>query len=168
MTLDIQPITFAEATAFVKRFEPRMAPPQGMKFAVAVNDGEKVVGIAIAGRPVARHLDDGYRLEVTRCVTDGSKGAKRLLYSATWKVANAMGYRSVIVYVTRSEKTGGLTGAGFKTIGESKGGSWNREGRPRVDKHPLQPKLRFERKRPSREEKAQAWQHGTARERRAV
>jgi hypothetical protein len=35
--------------------------------------------------------------------------------------------------------------AGWRLIGETAGGSWSRPSRPRVDKHPLQQKLLFER-----------------------
>lgn len=34
--------------------------------------------------------------------------------------------------------------AGWKLIGEAGGGSWTTRTRPRVDKHPLQKKLRWE------------------------
>lgn len=33
---------------------------------------------------------------------------------------------------------------GWRCIGEAGGGSWSRKGRPRVDTHPLQTKLRWE------------------------
>src|SRR2546430_10749806 len=46
---------------------------------------------AIVGRPVARHLDDGWSLEVTRTVTDGTPNANSLLYGASWRAAKAMG-----------------------------------------------------------------------------
>lgn len=46
-----------------------------------------------------------------------------------------------------NEQEGGasLRGAGWKEIGIAGGGSWNRESRPRVDTHPTQEKLRWER-----------------------
>jgi hypothetical protein len=42
------------------------------KFAVGASVDGKLVGVAIAGRPVARRLDDGKTLEVLRVCTDGS------------------------------------------------------------------------------------------------
>ena len=40
MTLELQPITFSEACEFVSRHHDA---PQGWKFGIAVNDGEKIV-----------------------------------------------------------------------------------------------------------------------------
>jgi len=37
-----------------------------------------------------------------------------------------------------------LIAAGWRCIGEAGGGSWDRAGRPRVDTHPLQVKMRWE------------------------
>ena len=34
-----------------------------------------LVGVAVVGRPVARHLDDGLTLEITRVATDGTPNA---------------------------------------------------------------------------------------------
>lgn len=55
-----------------------------------------------------------------------------------------MGYRRLLTYTLPEEGGASLRGAGAKLIGETKGGSWNRDARPRVDKHPLQKKLIWE------------------------
>lgn len=70
--LEIVPISLAEANAFVERNHRHHGPVTGHKFSVAVaNMGTgEVVGVAIVGRPVSRHLDDGWTLEVNRCCTD--------------------------------------------------------------------------------------------------
>nr|WP_197080913.1 XF1762 family protein [Paenibacillus sp. VKM B-2647] len=73
--LELQPITFAEACEFVRQYHRHHPPTLGHKFSIAVADGEKVVGVVTVGRPVARHLDNGRTLEVTRCCTDGTKNA---------------------------------------------------------------------------------------------
>ncbi|WP_374758915.1 XF1762 family protein, partial [Pseudomonas aeruginosa] len=73
---------------------------QGAKFAIAValpgSDG--ICGVAIVGRPVARHLDDGWTLEVTRLCTNGAPNACSKLYGAAWKAAKALGYTRLITY----------------------------------------------------------------------
>lgn len=142
--LTLQPIDWDEAIEFVSRFHRHHKPPQGWKFGIAVNDGQKVVGVVIVGRPVARHLDNGITLEVTRCCTDGTKNACSMLYSAAWRAAKAMGYSRLITYTLISESGSSLKAAGWKTIGETGGGSWNRPKRIRVDKHPMQLKLLWE------------------------
>ena len=79
--LIIQPISQKEANAFIAEHHRHHKPPQGYKFAIGVNDGEKVVGVITVGRPVARMLDNGWTAEVTRCCTDGTKNACSILYA---------------------------------------------------------------------------------------
>src|SRR5262245_58380740 len=103
-----------------------------------------VVGAAIVGRPVARMLDDDWTAEVTRCCTDGTRNAPSMLYRACWRACRALGYRRLVTYTLPEEGGASLRGAGFKLIGKAGGGSWSCQSRPRVDKHPLQAKLRWE------------------------
>jgi len=119
-------------------------PPQGGIFAVAVSDGEKVRGVAIVGRPVARMASDGWTAEVTRVCTDGARNACSMLYRAAWRACRAMGYRKLITYTLAQEGGASLRGAGFQLVGEASGGSWSRRARPRIDTHPMQEKLRWE------------------------
>lgn len=114
-----------------------------MKFCTAVSDGE-IRGVAIAGRPVARMLDDGETLEVIRVATDGERNACSMLYGAVRRAAVALGYRRVITYTLPEEGGASLRGAGFRCVGEAGGGTWNRKGRERTDTHPTQVKLRWE------------------------
>lgn len=142
--LELQPIDFDEACEFIRQNHRHHLPPRGWKFGIAVNDGEKIVGVVTVGRPVSRFLDNGYTLEVTRSCTDQTPHVESKLYGAAWRAAKAMGYKRLITYTGKDEKGTGLIAAGWKVIAESKGGSWNVPSRPRVDKHPLQPKLVWE------------------------
>lgn len=142
--LELQPISFEEACEFVRLHHRHHIPPVGSKFCVAVNDGEKVVGVAIVGRPVARMSDNGWTLEVTRCCTDGMKNACSMLYSACWRAARALGYRRLITYTLATESGVSLEAAGWRVVGEVRGASWSRLCRPRVDKHPTLDKLCWE------------------------
>ena len=144
MKLELQPITYAEACEFIKQHHSHHLPPQGWKFGIAVNDGEKVVGVVTVGRPVARHLDNGWTLEVTRCCTDRTKHVASKLYAAAWRASRAMGYKRLITYTLKEEKGTSLVASGWKVIGETSGGSWSCESRPRIDKHPLGQKLLWE------------------------
>ena len=144
-SLKLVPITLTDASAFVDQHHRHHKPPQGGLFAVAVACDEKVVGVAIVGRPVARRSDDGFTAEVTRlCVIEGAKNACSKLYGTAWRAARALGYRRCVTYTLSSEPGISLRGAGWRLIGEAGGGSWSRSGRPRVDLHPLQVKLRWE------------------------
>jgi hypothetical protein len=136
MKLELQPITFDEACEFVRLHHRHHKPPRGWKFGVAVNDSERVVGVIMTGRPVSRHLDDGYTLEVTRCCVVDAKHAASMLYAAAWRAARALGYRRLITYTLASEPGTSLVAAGWKTLYTTRAESWHRANRPRVDKHP--------------------------------
>jgi hypothetical protein len=116
----------------------------GYKFAVAVSEGEVVRGVAIVGRPIARHQDDGWTLEVNRCCTDGAKNACSMLYAAAWRAARALGYRRLITYTLPAEGGASLRGAGWRCLGERRTHPWNCPSRPRVETPLLGPKLLWE------------------------
>lgn len=140
--LEITPVTLREARAFVDQHHRHHRSPQGGIFAVAVSDqAGSVRGVAIVGRPVARNASDGWTAEVTRVATDGTRNACSMLYGAAWRAAKAMGYRRIITYTLKDEPGTSLRAAGWTVIGETKGGSWDRKTRPRIDTHPLQEKL---------------------------
>jgi hypothetical protein len=142
--LSLQPITFKEASAFVRLHHRHHAPSIGHKFSLAANDGERVVGVVTVGRPVARHLDNGWTLEVTRCTTDGTKNAASLLYGAAWRATKALGYRRLITYTLIEEPGTSLKAAGWTALYQTEGGSWDCPSRPRVDTHPLGQKTLWE------------------------
>jgi hypothetical protein len=140
--LETQPISYDEACEFIREHHRHHLPPQGWKFGIAINDGERVVGVVTVGRPVARFKDDGWTLEVTRnCVMEGIKNGCSKLYGSAWRATKALGYKRLITYTLEEEGGASLRAAGWKVIGEARGGTWNRKGRERVDKHPTQPKL---------------------------
>lgn len=58
--LEIVPISLAEANQYVSEHHRHHKPVVGHKFSVGCTDGEKIVGVAIVGRPVSRYLDDGW------------------------------------------------------------------------------------------------------------
>lgn len=144
MSLSIQPITYPEACAFIERLHRHHLPPQGWKFGCAVSDGEKVVGVVTIGRPVSRNNDDGWTMEVTRLCTDGTKNAASMLYATAWRACRALGYRRLITYILAEEPGISLKAAGWKVVGKTKGESWDRPGRHRVDKAPTGVKTLFE------------------------
>jgi len=144
--LELQPITKAEADVFIRRHHRHHRPTVGWRFGIAVNNGREVVGVIVVGRPVARHLDNGWIAEVTRCCTNGTPHAASKLYAAAWRAARAMGYRRMITYVLKSERGTSLKAAGWKVLYETAGGSWSCPSRPRVDKHPLGQKTLWETK----------------------
>jgi hypothetical protein len=101
--------------------------------------------VIVVGRPVARHLDDTWTLEVTRCcVLEGVKNAASMLYGAAWRAGKALGYRRMITYTLAKEPGTSLRAAGWTSLYQTPGRSWSCESRPRVDKHPLGQKTLWE------------------------
>lgn len=145
MSLTLTPITLREANAYVAANHRHHGEARGCIVVVAVSDGAAVRGVAIIGRPVARMLHDGYTAEVLRCCTDGARNACSMLYGAAWRAVRSLGYRKLVTYTLPEEGGASLRAAGFRLIGQAGGGTWSREGRPRVDTHPTQAKLRWER-----------------------
>jgi hypothetical protein len=139
------PISLAEANAFVSEHHRHHRPVVGHKFSVAVADDEGTVrGVAIIGRPVGRHFDDGWTLEVNRVTTDGCPNACSALYGAARRATFALGYRRLITYILVSEPGTSLKAAGWRCLGERGGLRWTGKRRPAVDLYPAQMKLLWE------------------------
>jgi hypothetical protein len=118
MSLRVVPVSFREASVFVAALHRHHRPPRGTKFCLGVADGDQLVGVAMVGRPVARHYDDGLTLEVNRTCTDGTKNANSMLYGAAWRAARALGYRRLITYTQAGESGASLRAAGWQVVAE--------------------------------------------------
>ena len=144
--LNLVPVSLAEANAFVAAHHRHHRPVVGSKFQVAVAVGGEIVGVAIAGRPVARGLDDGWTIEVNRSCTDGHPNANSMLYGAVARAAFALGYHKVITYTLKSESGTSLRAAGWRTVAEITGREWTTPSRPRIEVGgaQIEAKLRWE------------------------
>lgn len=130
----IVPITQMAARAFVDRHHRHCRPPRGDVIRCGVVDDEGVLrGVAMAGRPVARLLDDGVTLEVTRVATDGAHNACSALYGAIRRAAKALGYTRLVTYTLQEEPGVSLRAAGWRQDAEAGGGTWSKPSRPRGD-----------------------------------
>jgi hypothetical protein len=145
MSLKVVPLTLDEANEFVLRHHRHHKKVAGHKFSLGAQLDGAIVGVAIVGRPVSRHRDDGMTLEVTRLATDGTRNACSFLYGAAARAAMALGYARIGTYILASETGASLRAAGWRLIAKTPGKSWSVPSRARVDKHPLEPKLLFER-----------------------
>ena len=142
--LTLAPIDFRQAAAFVGLHHRHHNPPVGWKFGIAAMDGDRLCGVVMVGRPVARFADDGWTLEVQRCCTDGTHNACSFLYAAAWRVARNLGYRRLITYTLPEEGGASLRASGWRELYKTPGRSWSVPSRPRVDSHPLGPKTLWE------------------------
>jgi hypothetical protein len=113
MSLRIVPVTRDQAVDFIRQTHRHHGRPQGYRFAVGVAVDDQLVGVATVGRPVARLLDDGLTVEVTRVSTDGHPNACSALYGTCWRAARALGYVHAITYTQEGEGGASLRAAGW-------------------------------------------------------
>lgn len=134
MSLEIVPVSFADACAFVAEHHRHHRPPVGHKFSIGVADDGVLVGVAIVGRPVSRVIAaEGGTLEVIRTAVDGTPNANSMLYGNAWQIVKHLGYRRLITYTQEGETGASLRAAGYRVIGERparKG--WDTPSRARV------------------------------------
>lgn len=142
--LEVVPCSIQDAKSFVDQHHRHHPAPVSGLFAVAAAMEDKIVGVAIVGRPVARFLQDGWTCELTRCCTDGTPNAASFLYGRAWRAAQMLGWKRMVTYTLASEDGGSLRGCGWKMVGHVRGRSWSTPSRPRVDRHPTQSKMRWE------------------------
>lgn len=137
MTLHLVPISRAIAHECVTRWHRHNGVPSiaGDIFRVgAATDDGTLVAVGMAGRPVARHYDDGQTVEVHRVSSDGTRNATSMLYAALTRAAFALGYTRVITYTQADESGASLRAAGWRVIANRPARSgWSTPSRPRDD-----------------------------------
>lgn len=141
--LCIRPSTLKTANEFVQKYHRHHKPTTGHKFSISCYDGERLCGVAICGRPVSRHLDNGLTLEINRLCTDGTYNACSMLYSACARIAKDMGYRKIITYILQSENGASLKASGFVCEGEAGGEIWTGKRSGRDNGVPHEKKTRW-------------------------
>lgn len=137
MTLHLVPISRAIAHECVTRWHRHNGVPSvaGDIFGVgAATDDGTLVAVGMAGRPVARHYDDGQTVEVHRVSSDGTRNATSMLYAALTRAAFALGYTRVITYTQADESGASLRAAGWRVIANRPARrGWSTPSRPRDD-----------------------------------
>jgi len=134
-----------DANRFVEHFHRHNRKVPGAKFAIGLMVGNELIGVAIAGRPLARALDDGQNIEITRvCVKDGFKNANSMLYGRMRRICELFGYKRIITYTLTNE-----SGSSLAAIGASPtpipAHSWKRPQRNRPQRAIYkEPKIRWE------------------------
>jgi hypothetical protein len=112
----VVPVTFDVACGFVEMWHRHEQPPVGHKFSIGVATADGVLrGVAIVGRPVARHFDNGQTLEVTRTATDGTANANSALHAAAYRATKALGWTRLITYTQSGQSRSSLRGADVHT-----------------------------------------------------
>jgi len=117
--MKIIPVELQTANDFVRAHHRHSRQTVGHKFSIGVEFDGKLCGVAIVGRPIARHLDDGMTLEVLRVCTDGTRNACSALYGAARRAAKALGYARVVTYTLKEEGGASLRASGWRCDGEA-------------------------------------------------
>jgi len=129
--LTVVPCFITDAKRFVaKHHRHNLAPVSGL-FAVGLMDGGELVGVGIAGRTVARMLNDGFTIEITRCCTLGTPNASSMIYGAICRAAKALGWRKAITYTREDEPGTSLRASGFTCVAKTAAATWDTPSRAR-------------------------------------
>lgn len=139
--LSIQPVTLAEARAFVfNHHRHRRKPPRGWRYGAAIFNGSTRLGVVMVGRPVSRVLDGTKAIvEVNRlCLDFGLPAPLRwnacsMAYTWAAREAEAKGWSKIITYTRTDEDGGSLRACGWIPAGFTKGRQWGTEKRPREE-----------------------------------
>lgn len=137
-------ISIRAAKVLVRQWHRHLDRPQGAIAAIAAWQDGRIVGVAMIGRPPARHDDDGETAEVIRVATDGTDNACSFLYSRAKRLAQAWGFEKVKTKTMPGESGASMRAVGATFTGETRGGSWNRENRKRENNAPTCPKLKWD------------------------
>jgi hypothetical protein len=142
--MKIIPLSLKSANAYVMANHRHHKSVVGHKFSVGLKSDGELVGVAICGRPVARHSDNGLTLEVARLCTNGIPNGCSKLYGAAARIAKEMGYDKVQTYILDIESGTSLKASGWIMESKTQGGDWVRsDGSERNNDHPLNKKQRW-------------------------
>ena len=128
----VRPVSLRIAREYVAQHHRHSRPPVGHLWSLGLWEGDILHAVAVVGRPVARHLDDGETVEVTRLASDGTRNACSQLYAASAREARRRGYKRIITYTREDEPGTSLVAAGWVRDGTSPGRQWTCPSRPRA------------------------------------
>lgn len=109
--------SLGEANAAVVRWHRHHGPVRAQLVAWQLLDDNGIIrGACTVGRPVARALDDGKTVEVTRLVTDGVRNGCSFLYGIAARWARIHEYQRVVTYTSIEEPGTSLRAAGWRDV----------------------------------------------------
>ena len=123
--------------AFILAHHRHNRPPAGGKFWAGVMNGSDLIGVVMAGRPVARAIDASQVIEVNRVCVRADLEQKLVdrccskLYGMAARWAKQNGYSKLITYTRQDEPGHSVMFSGFRKAAAVKGRSWSCKSRPR-------------------------------------
>jgi len=111
----IVPIRQRAARDFVAEHHRHSPAPRGdvIRVGLADDDGT-LIGVAMAGRPLARELDDGLTLEILRVCSLGHRNACSMMQGALIRAGRALGFTRMFTYTLVSEPGSSLRAVGWQ------------------------------------------------------
>lgn len=130
MTLKVVPLDLKRANEFVAQHHRHNDPTNGHKFSIGIEENGELVGVGIAGRPIARFLDNGRNLELRRiCVKVGVSNGCSMLLGRLKRIAQLMGYERILTYTLQKESGASLRAIGAACVSKVGPSNWARSGR---------------------------------------
>jgi len=148
MNFSVVPLSLKEANDFVTKYHRHNKKTVGHKFSIGAIHQDDLVGVAIIGRPVSRHLDEKFTVEVLRvCVKDDSpRNTCSFLYGRCWRIWQAMGGKKILTYTLAIESGSSMKAVGWEKVHTTKpvkiGKGWTNRGNGRVWQ-PVNSQLKF-------------------------
>ena len=105
----IVPVSLQEANDYLAEHIRQYQPMHGCKFSVGCALDGKLVGAVIVGRC----RDDGQTLQIDRIYTTGGRTAYGMLYGASARAAQALGYWRIIASLRSGRPDSALRAAGW-------------------------------------------------------
>ncbi|HVQ09540.1 MAG TPA: XF1762 family protein [Allosphingosinicella sp.] len=130
------PLTLRAANDFVEAHHRHSARTSndGGKFAIGMEWGGALVGVAIVGRPVARLLHQPGTAEILRlCASPAApRNTCSKLYGRAKRIWQLMGGDRVVTYTLEAESGASLRAAGFVIEQRVRGRTWDTPTRRRA------------------------------------
>jgi hypothetical protein len=120
-------VELKQANKFIEALHRHHSRIQGHRFSIGAVDGDKLVGVAVVGRPVGGANQDRW-VEVTRCCTDGTTNACSFLYGAAARAARELGYERIQTYILNEENGASLKASGWVFDRMSHPVGWHHDG----------------------------------------
>lgn len=147
--LELRPVTFRVARAFVARHHQHCGPPVTWRFGVAINNGFNHLGVVMVGNLVARALNGRGVLEVNRlCIRRDvpralAWNAASMLYGWAAREAGRRGWTRIITYTRADEEGTSLRAAGWNPEASVRGRGWHGQDRNRSNTNSWIDKVRW-------------------------
>jgi len=130
MNFTVVPLTLKFANLFITQHHRHNKRVVGCKFSIGAEYNNKLVGVAVVGRPITMRLDDMFTVEVLRCcvLENAPKNTCSFLYGRSWRIWQQMGGKKILTYTLARESGSSLKAVGWKNVHTSKPLSKNAKG----------------------------------------